>query len=64
MRYEEEEFHIAVAASGPNWYKNLIMSGAGNAKNGSTVTVHHESEVKNAKRRESTEFPSEVINEN
>ncbi|KAF7266288.1 hypothetical protein GWI33_020320 [Rhynchophorus ferrugineus] len=44
MRYKEDEFNKCGAALGPDWYKNLIISGA-NCEVNKKVTIHYESEI-------------------
>ncbi|KAJ8921073.1 hypothetical protein NQ315_015869 [Exocentrus adspersus] len=60
MRYQEEEFCKSGAALGPDWYKNLILSGA-NSQAPSSVTVHYQSEVCSVKKVEDSECPLEVV---
>ncbi|KAJ8960984.1 hypothetical protein NQ318_020288, partial [Aromia moschata] len=59
MRYQEDEFKKSGAALGPDWYKNLIISGA-NATVPSSVTVHYQSEIASVQRTVNSEVPIEV----
>lgn len=60
MRYKEEEFKISGAALGPDWYKNLIISGANNSEVPPAVIIHFESEVKAVIKLQNSEFLLEV----
>ncbi|CAH1994152.1 unnamed protein product [Acanthoscelides obtectus] len=60
MRVQEEEYRKRGAALGPDWYKNLIISGA-NADIPKSVNLHYETEIKDVKRLERSEFPIEAI---
>nr|CAH7727927.1 unnamed protein product [Callosobruchus chinensis] len=60
MRVQEEEYRKRGAALGPDWYKNLIISGA-NTEVPSSISVHYETEIKAVSRLEASEYPVEVI---
>lgn len=60
MRYQEEEFRKSGAALGPDWYKNLLISGAGGADLPPSVTVHYQSEIKTVEKLQESEYPIQV----
>ncbi|KAJ8983408.1 hypothetical protein NQ317_005873 [Molorchus minor] len=59
MRYGEDEFNKSGAALGPDWYKNLIISGS-NAEGPSSVILHCQAEVATVQSSQNSEYPIEV----
>lgn len=61
IRYQEdEELHKAGAALGPDWYKNLIISGASNISSGSNIRIHYETEISTIEKLQKSEFSLQV----
>lgn len=58
MRYREDDFRKSGAALGPDWYKNLIITGK---KENTEVKIHYEAEVTQVNPLENCEFPIEVV---
>nr|XP_023011657.1 pyridine nucleotide-disulfide oxidoreductase domain-containing protein 1 [Leptinotarsa decemlineata] len=62
MRYVEDNFIKTGAALGPDWYKNIIISGAGNQKvSVAAVNIHYESEVLSIRELTDCQFSLEVL---
>ncbi|XP_030753804.1 pyridine nucleotide-disulfide oxidoreductase domain-containing protein 1 [Sitophilus oryzae] len=45
MRYKEDEYNKSGAALGPDWYKNLMISGANTNTLERKVNIHYENEI-------------------
>ncbi|KAJ3655268.1 hypothetical protein Zmor_014404 [Zophobas morio] len=60
MRYNEDNLKKSGAALGPDWYKNLIISGSQNHESHSQIKIHYENEINNVTALENSVFPIEV----
>ncbi|XP_056631285.1 pyridine nucleotide-disulfide oxidoreductase domain-containing protein 1 isoform X1 [Diorhabda sublineata] len=60
MRYQEEYSHRSGAALGPDWYKNLIIKGAGDLNIPSEIKIHYETEISNIQRSNNSPYALEV----
>ncbi|CAG9853842.1 unnamed protein product [Phyllotreta striolata] len=60
MRYQEEDFKKSGAALGPDWYKNLIIRGAGDLTVPSEVKIHYESEITHISKDRNSVHPLQV----
>lgn len=60
MRYQEEYSHRSGAALGPDWYKNLIIKGAGDLNSPCEVKIHYETEISNVQRADNSPNALEV----
>jgi NAD(P)H-nitrite reductase large subunit len=60
MRYNEDDFKKSGAALGPDWYKNLIISGNKKCNSSSKIMIHYETEIIQVNSLENAEYPIEV----
>lgn len=60
MRYQEDEFKKSGAALGPDWYKNLCISGGNMNTTEKQVTIHYQNEI-NSVVQSDTDHPLEVV---
>lgn len=61
MRYNEEDFKRSGAALGPDWYKNLVISGANSPEVSPSIKIHYECEIDGLEVLDNQEFPIQVI---
>lgn len=54
MRYREENAPHSGAALGPDWYKNLVISGANSATTQRKVNIHYECEIASVTKSNNT----------
>ncbi|XP_044268607.1 pyridine nucleotide-disulfide oxidoreductase domain-containing protein 1 [Tribolium madens] len=59
MRYSEDNFTRSGAALGPDWYKNLSITG-GKAPANTDMKIHYEAEVTSVEVLENSDFPIQV----
>ncbi|RZC36942.1 Pyr redox 2 domain containing protein [Asbolus verrucosus] len=60
MRYGEGTVSKSGAALGPDWYKDLIISGGRDPELQSSVNLHYETEIVGVNDLKNSEFPIEV----
>lgn len=60
MRYQEDELHKSGAALGPDWYQNLLISGANSPTLQKQVSVHYQNEIASISALQSADDHLEV----
>lgn len=61
MRYQEDELQKSGAALGPDWYKNLIISGSNSQDIPKKVHIHYQNEIVAVSTVGDSEHPIEVL---
>lgn len=60
MRYREDELNKSGAALGPDWYQNLVISGANAQDNQKHINIHYQNEIISVSALQQSEHPLEV----
>ncbi|ERL83828.1 pyridine nucleotide-disulfide oxidoreductase domain-containing protein 1-like [Dendroctonus ponderosae] len=60
MRYQEDKLHKSGAALGPDWYQNLLISGANSPGLHKQVSIHYQNEISSVSALEGSEHQLEV----